>query len=84
MIQNSQFEIQDSYTSIFKIPKTNNNPDVIKIINKKPQINYKKLKPTFLLFKDLIEENILSQPIDNGNSNQKRKELRMKIKSKKK
>ena len=84
IIQNSQFEIQDSYTSIFKIPKTNNNPDVIKIINKKPQINYKKLKPTFLLFKDLIEENILSQPIDNWNSNQKRKELRMKIKSKKK
>ena len=84
MIQNNQFEIQDSYTTIFKMAKTNINPDVVGIINKKPQINYKKIKPTFLIFKDLIDENILSQPIDNWNLNQKKKELRMKIKSKKK
>ena len=84
MIQNNQFEIQDSYTTIFKMAKTNINPDVVGIINKKPQINYKKIKPTILIFKDLIDENILSQPIDNWNLNQKKKELRMKIKSKKK
>ena len=83
-IQNTQFEIQDSYTSIFKMAKSNFNPDVIGIINKKPSINYKKIKPTFTIFNDSIDENIFSKTIDNSNFYQNKKELRMKLKSKKK